>query len=230
MGRRIIKSGYGSSVACRMRAAGFTLIELLLAISIFAMVIAVIFSSFRLGIGAWTKGERDIEYYQRMRAVTELLYREISAAYPYWITPGELDKHKNFIAFFGTSDSLKFVSYANLQKTTSGISLLDLWHEEAHGLMLGEAGALASNLSELDALPVRDKDHATVLSPDVRKIEFRYFDKKLRDKEGEWLEQWDPRDKNIRMPRMVEITLTFTNERSETTQERLFVPIMSNLL
>jgi len=227
---RIIKPPYGGPGLSRVPAAGFTLIELLLAISIFAMVIAVIFSSFRLGISAWSKGERDIEFYQRMRAVTDLLYREISAAYPYWITPGELDTHNNFIAFFGASDSLKFVSYANLQKRTSGISLLDIWHEEANGLMLGEDAALASSLSELDALPVRDADHATVLSPDVRKIEFRYFDKKKREAEGEWLEQWDPKDKNIRMPRMVEITLTFTNERAETVQERLFVPIMSNLL
>lgn len=213
-----------------MPAAGFTLIELLLAISIFAMVIAVIFSSLRLGISSWTRGERDIELYQRMRAVTDLLYREISAAYPYWITPGELDTHTNFVAFFGTGDSLKFVSYANLQKRTSGISLLDIWHEQSNGLMLGEAAALASSLAELDELPIRDEDHATVLSSDVRKIEFRYFDKKKRDAEGEWLEQWDPRDKNIRLPRMVEITLTFVNERSETLQERLLVPIMSNLL
>lgn len=210
--------------------AGFTLIEILLAISIFAMVIAVMFSSFRVGIGAWEKGERDIEFYQKMRAITELLYREISSTYPYWITPGELDTHKNFFAFFGGPDSIKFVSYANLQKRTSGLSLLDIWHQDSTGLMLGEAGALVTNLSDLDAIPIRDEDHAMVLSSDISGISFRYFDRKKGDEEGEWLEQWDPQDKSMRLPLFVEVTFTFVGARDEALKERVIVPIMSSVL
>jgi general secretion pathway protein J len=208
---------------------GFTLIEILLAISIFAMVIGVMFSSFRVGISSWEKGERDIEFYQKMRAVTELLYREISSTYPYWITPGELDTHKNYFAFFGAPNSIKFVSYANMHKRTSGLSLLDIW-QDSTGLMLGEAGALASNQSDLEAIPIRDDDHAMVLSSDIRDISFRYFDRKKGDEEGEWLEQWDPQDKNMRLPLFVEVTFSFVGARDEALKERVIVPIMSSVL
>lgn len=211
-------------------AQGFTLIELLLAISIFAMVIAAMFSSLRLGIGAWTRGERDIEHHQRIRAVTDLLYRLISAAYPYWVTPGELDTHDNCIAFFGDAASVRFVSYANLQKRVSGLSLVDIWLDADRGLMLGETAALVSSLAELDRLPVRDEANTTVLSRDVRAVTLRYYDKKKREPQGEWLERWDPRDKNIRLPRMVEATLTFTDERGRSFDETLLIPIMANLL
>lgn len=210
--------------------AGFTLIELLLAIGIFAMVIAAIFSSLRLGIGAWTRGERTIEHHQRIRAATDLLYRLISATYPYWVTPGELDTHDSHMAFFGDAASLRFVSYANLQKRSCGLSLVEVWLDAERGLMLGETAALASNLPELDKLPVRDPGNTTVLSPDVRGITLRYFDKKKREPQGEWLERWDPRDKNIRLPRMVEATLTFSDDRGRSFDETLLIPIMSNLL
>ncbi|MEI6126178.1 MAG: prepilin-type N-terminal cleavage/methylation domain-containing protein [Pseudomonadota bacterium] len=173
----------------RAKSSGFTLIEILLAITIFSMVVAVMFSAFRVGIGSWEKGERGIEFYQKMRAVSALLHREISAAYPYLLTPGELDTHVKFFAFFGRGESLKFVSYSNLHRKASGLSLLELWVNESKGLMLGEAPALSSNLSDLDATPVRHDDNSMVLSPAVRKIEFRYFDRKKGEEDGEWLEQ-----------------------------------------
>lgn len=209
---------------------GFTLIELLLAVSIFAMVVAVMFSSFRLGISAWTQGERDIEFQQRIRALTDVLYRQISAAYPYWVTPGELDTHDSCIAFFGDGQSLRFISYATLQKCASGLSLVEIWYENDRGLMLGATPAIAANLAELDGLPVRDETNSTLLSTDVHGIELRYFDKKKHDKEGEWLERWDPRDKNIRMPRMVEVTLHCVDRRGRPFDETLLIPVMSILL
>ena len=218
-------NGRGISIA-----GGFTLIEMLLAVTIFAMVVTVMFSSFRLGISAWTQGERDIEFHQRIRALTDVLYRQISAAYPYWVTPGELDTHDPCIALFGDEQSLRFVSYATLQKCASGLSLVEIWYENDRGLMLGATPALASNLAELDSLPVRNEANTTLLSPDVRGIEFRYFDKKKHDKDGEWLERWDPRDKNIRMPRMVEVTLHFVDRRGRFFDETLLIPVMSILL
>ncbi|MCX8043865.1 MAG: prepilin-type N-terminal cleavage/methylation domain-containing protein [Desulfobacterota bacterium] len=209
---------------------GFTLIEMVLAISIFAMVIAIMFSSFRLGISAWTQGERDIEYHQRIRAVADVLYRQISAAFPYWVTPGELDTHESCIAFFGDTHALRFVTYAPVQKCVNGLSLVEIWHESDRGLMLGSGPALASSRAELDRIVLRGDASATVLSPEAQSISFRYFDKKKHDQQGEWLEQWDPRDKNIRLPRMVEATVRFTDSRGRSFDETLLIPIVSNLL
>jgi general secretion pathway protein J len=211
----------------KCRVSGFTLIEMLLAISIFSMVVVVIFSSFLLGIGSWEKGEEDIEFFQKLRSVSELLYREINSTYIYKITPGVLDTHRKFCAFFGKSDSLKFVSYANLHRRTGGLSLLELWVEDGKGLMMGEDAALVSNLSDLEDIDLREEDRSVVLFPEVKKVEFRYFDRKNKGDEGEWLERWDPKDKRTRLPLFVEITLSISDKNDEELTERLIVPVMS---
>ena len=214
----------------KCRVSGFTLIEMLLAISIFSMVVVVIFSSFFLGIGSWEKGEEDIEFFQKLRSVSELLYREINSTFPYEITPGVLTRYKKFYAFFGKSDSLKFVSYANLHRRTGGLSLLELWVEDGKGLMMGEDAALVSNLSDLDDIDLREEDRSVVLFPEVKKLDLRYFDRKNKGDEGEWLERWDPKDKfasKLRLPLFVEITLSISDKNDEELTERLIVPVMS---
>ncbi|MCP4714394.1 MAG: prepilin-type N-terminal cleavage/methylation domain-containing protein [Deltaproteobacteria bacterium] len=206
--------------------AGFTLIEMVLAVSIFAMIIVVIFSSFRVGIRSWERGERNIEFNQRLRSVAELLFREISSTYPYKITPGQLDKHKEYIAFFGKADTLKFVSYANLQKRSGGLSLIELWVDEDEGLKLGEGAAFASNASELDDVELRDDELSAVVFPEVVKIEFRYYERKKKEDEGEWVERWDPRDKKHRLPHSVEVSMSMVMPNEQEMTRRLVIPIM----
>ena len=191
------------------------------------MIVVVIFSSFSLGLRAWEKGERNIKFYQQTRAVTDVLCREINSTYPYKIFPGTLDKHTSFFAFFGQSDSLKFVSSANLHKRPGGLSLLEIWVEDDSGLMLGEHAALVSNLSDLEDIELRDEKMSLLISGDVKKIDFKYFDRKTKDDDGEWLDRWDPRDKKNRLPLFVEIILTLTGRNDEEVQQRLVIPIMS---
>jgi len=218
--------GPGAMPRSPLRRAGFTLIEVVLAISIFAMVVAVIFTSLRLGTTSWEKGERDIEFNQRLRSVTELLYRVIASTYPYTITPSSLDTHKIYLAFFGKSDSLTFVSYANPYKRIGALSLIELWRNEDRGLMLGEEAALASSDAELDKLDLRSDDCSAVLLDDVKQISFRYLDRDKDDDEGQWVEEWDPTDKGIRLPIMVEVILQLTDQVGESFEHRLAVPIM----
>lgn len=211
-------------------APGFTLIEVVIAISILAMVVTVVFSSFRVGLGAWRKGERDIEFYESMRAVGELLHREISSTYPYMITPGELDTHKKFCAFFGEADSLTLVSAANIHKRSGGLSLIELWADSDRGLLMGQAPALVSSHDALRDLDLRGEAHTTELCRTVRKIAFRYLEQKNPQEEGEWLERWDPTTRGLKLPAVVEITLTFVDSREHESQQRTLVPVMTLLL
>ena len=213
---------------------GFTLIEMILAVSIFSMVVVIIFSSFRIGLGSWEKGEKDIEFFQTVRSSADLLYREIGSTFPYRLYPGKLDKHKQFYAFFGQPDSLKFVSYASMNKRESGLSLLEIWIDEENGLMLGEDAALVSNMSALNDIDLRDADRAVVICPEVKKINFRYFDRKRREEDGEWSDRWNPQDKierkKPRLPLFVEVVVTFGKDsHEEKLMERLIVPIMSDI-
>ena len=208
---------------------GFTLLELMLAISIFALVVVVLFSSFWAGIGAWEKGEQRIEFQQRMRSVCELLFREVSAAYPYFLTPSQLDKHTTYVAFFGEANSLRFVSYANLHKRASGLCMLEFWVSEHKGLMLGEAAALAANKEDFDAVPLRSAEHALEICPELRGLQFRYFDRKKDDDPGEWIERWDPVERRGYMPRIIQVTLTFSDPRGEMLTQQLMIQIVSSL-
>jgi general secretion pathway protein J len=209
---------------------GFTLIELLLAITIFAMVVGVLFSAFRVGISAWQGGERDIVFHQSMRSVAELVFQEISGTYPYKITPEGLDKHESFSAFLGSPDSLSFVSHATLQNRIGGLSLIELWVDDENGLMLGEAPALFTSYEEMLDINLRTDEYAEVLSPWVKKISFRYFQREEDDDEedeGVWQEQWDPRNMDDHdLPLMVEVALVFEDVREQEIEQVLLVPIM----
>lgn len=212
---------------------GFTLLEMVLALAILSMIVAIIFPSLRVGSGAWEKGGADIDFYQRMRSVTALVYRDISSTYPYKITPGELDRSKEFYAFFGESNSLQFVSYTDVYRNLPGLSFLEYWVEEDKGLMAGYAPALFSNHREVRDIRLRDENNSVLLSPDVTRIDFRFFERKDRDDEGNWEERWDPESRygrELRLPLFVEATITFVNSNEEELEKTLIVPLSRNIL
>ena len=207
---------------------GFTLIELMLAITILAMVVGAIFSAFQVGISAWQGGERDIVFQQSMRATAELVFREISGTYAYEITPGTMDEHTSFSAFFGSADSLMLVSSATLQNRIGGLSMIEIWVDDEQGLMIGEAPALFTSSEEMRAVNLRNDAHAQVLSSWVKKITFRYFKREEDDDDGVWQEQWDPRNSDGNdLPVMVEVGLLFEDVRGQEIEQALLVPIMS---
>jgi general secretion pathway protein J len=206
---------------------GFTLLELVLAIAILAMVVGVIFGAFRAGISAWQGGERDIVFHQSMRAVAELVFREINSAYPYEITPTLEDDVDSFAAFFGSPDSLLFVSRAPLRNGIGGVSLIELWVDDENGLVLGEAPALFKSFEELNSMDLRNDDQASVISAWVKNIGFRYFYREDDEEEGVWQEGWDPRNSDgVELPLMVEVTLLFEDVREQEIEQVLLVPVV----
>jgi hypothetical protein len=165
-----------------------------------------------------------------MRATTELLFREISGTHPYKITPGTMDVHRDFSAFFGLPDSLLFVSNAPLQNRIGGVSLIEFWVDDDQGLMLGEAPALFTSYEEMREVNLRDDAQAQVLSSWVKKIAFRYFQREGIEDDGVWQEQWDPRNSQVQdedLPMMVEVWLLFEDVRGQEIEQTLLVPIRS---
>ncbi len=218
----------GSVVWAAAGRRGFTLIELLLAITVFAMVVGVLFSAFRAGISAWQGGERDIVFHQSVRAVSELVFREINCTHPYKILPGTTETVDSFSAFFGSSDSLIFVTKATLQNVIGGMSLVELWVDNENGLMLAEAPALFTSYDEMREMNLRTDEYAEPLSEAVKKITFRYFKREDEDDEGTWQDQWDSRNMDDHdLPLVVEVSLLFEDVRGQEIEHIVLVPLVS---
>jgi general secretion pathway protein J len=216
--------------------AGFTLLELILSIAILSAVLVTIYATLSMGSRTWEKGERDIEKVQRMRVVMDLLSREIKAAYPYRVTPSELDTHKEFYLFDGKKDSLSFVSCVPLRGGTGKLSWLAFWVEEGTGLVVVERDALRSDIfKERETL---DRDEMVVLDANVTDVRFEYY----RSEEGDtkeatdgedtaWEEKWDAEEEES-LPHAVSVAVTFLEEaagqgdENEVYTRELVIPLM----
>ena len=214
---------------------GFTLIELILSITILSMVLVTIYATLSMGSRTWEKGERDIERIQRLRVVMDLLSREIKSAFPYKVTPSELDTHKEFFAFEGKKDSLSFVSCVPLHGGSGKLSWLTFWVEEGEGLVVVERDALRADIfKERETI---DKDEMVVLDDGVAALEFEYYrfesgeTEGAAEKEVSWEEAWDAEEEGS-LPQAVKVTVTFLEEaaRKEAEDElytrELVIPLM----
>jgi len=198
---------------------GFTLIELLISITILSILMAVIFGSLRVGSRAWEKGESEIAKYQRLRMITEILYREISCTFPYETTESELDTHRKFYVFDGEGSSIKFVTTMPLRRKM-GLSLLEMRVDGDQGLLVKERDALKANILKDE---FGEESEENVLDDQVAHIQFQYYDLG-EGEEGEWLESWNAKEKE-RMPRAVKVKIDFKDEK-ENSQE-LIIPLMA---
>src|SRR5207244_12733177 len=63
--------------------AGFTLLELVLAMTALALLAAICYGAFHLGIRAVERGEVAVVTAQRLRVASDLLIRQVKSAVPY---------------------------------------------------------------------------------------------------------------------------------------------------
>jgi len=204
---------------------GFTLLELILSIAILSAVLVTIYATLSMGLRTWDKGERDIEKVQRMRVVMDLLSREIKTAYPYKVTPSELDTHKEFYAFDGKKDSLSFVSCVPLRGGTGKLSWLTFWVEDEKGLVVLERDALRSDMfKERETI---DKDEMVVLDAGVTDIGLEYYraaegdTEEAAEEDTAWEEKWDAEEEGS-LPKAVSVTVTFLEEAAREGSEDVF--------
>src|SRR5947199_9502290 len=88
------------------RRDGFTLLELVLAMSALAMIVAICYGAFHLGIRAVESGERAVVTAQRLRVATDVLIRQVKSAVPY---PARNRDDVVYPYFVGTATSPPFM-------------------------------------------------------------------------------------------------------------------------
>jgi len=208
----------GKGEGTKAASTGFTLIEVVLALTIFALMGAILYGAFSLGHSAAEKSEANATRNQRQRAMTELLGNYIRSAFPY-----KQSAQDQTVFFSGERDSVTFVSaYSHamggrgmakihLSKETDGEQRSILKVEETAPVRTGE-DALAAGSS-----------HGVSFQADMREIRFAYLDP--QDEEEKWEDRWDGAERRA-LPRA--LAIQFVGGSGE--EVRWIFPIMMTVL
>lgn len=180
--------------------SGFTLLELIIAMTIIAVLAAIIYNGMRLAIQARERGENIEENNQRMRAIYSMIASQIRSAKPYFYKESEESKVKKF-AFIGKPDSIQFITTAprlTPAKRWEGLHestiYLEPWEDEGEY----EDGVIRGLVLREDRLhypiPFEEEVEPVVLAEDVSDLQFRYFfvmKGEGEDLEEMWVDHYD---------------------------------------
>ncbi|MBU6297678.1 MAG: prepilin-type N-terminal cleavage/methylation domain-containing protein, partial [Alphaproteobacteria bacterium] len=86
--------------------AGFTLLELLIAMTLLALLSALLFGGLKFGSQVWAAAEAKTAGTDKIIAVRSLLSQEMARAYPQFLTSDPTDAH---VAFDGTAQTMTFL-------------------------------------------------------------------------------------------------------------------------
>ncbi len=201
-------------------SCGFTLIEVVLALSIFALIGAVLYGAFSLSHRAVEKSQASFDDNQKLRSSTDLLGNYIRSAYPY-----RESAQDTAVLFEGQEDQLTFVSSISLAMGGRGMSKIRVaWERAQEGegpIELEEEVPVRLNVSE-DHNPGGLRNEV-VIQERVKELRFAYLDPKSEDER--WEERWDGREK-LALPRAVR--LSYRNHDGK--EIRWIFPVMISVL
>ena len=105
------KTKRNSSCPFNCAEEGFTLLELVVTLTILTIIVVLAFGAFRLGIKAWETGDERVDFFYRMKYLVDLMEKEISSGYPYYIRQNNENEDKT-LAFRGFPNIISFISSA----------------------------------------------------------------------------------------------------------------------
>lgn len=178
--------------------AGFTLLEMVLALVIFGMIAAVVYSAFYFGHRAVVSGERAADDNQRMRLVEEMMGRQIRSAVYYF---AHHDDEENVPYFLGAADGMTFVTSAPQSRGGTGLAVVT--YRYADGKLLVEE---RTNFrpDDLYDQPADARVDRAVLLEGFSSFRFEYLPAEERDLG--WVDKWDARDEDD-LPGVVRVTV-----------------------
>jgi type II secretory pathway pseudopilin PulG len=197
---------------------GFTLLELLIAITLSIVILVVLFAAMRLGYKSQERGLEKAEVTQKIRIIADRVTWLIRGAYPFYLNKPDEKK----IFFDGRSDRVGFV--------TSSIDTYGVGPEDRAGLKW------ISLFTDSEGLRVREKVYFLedvfedsggklyLIDPEIKKIEFEYFDVPEGETQGSWVTEWSPTDKET-IPAAVKVRLTMERDKKTIVIPEIIVNI-----
>jgi prepilin-type N-terminal cleavage/methylation domain-containing protein len=197
---------------------GFTLIEVVLALTIFALMAAILYGAYSLGHSAVAKSQVNSTRNQKQRSIADLLGSYVRSAFPYRESPQE-----QTIFFEGDSDSLTFVSAYSQGMGGRGMAKIQITQDE------DEKGETTVKLDETAPVRINSESgsggqtYSIVLHDNVKEFRLAYLDPQAE--EETWEDRWDGKERRM-LPRAVR----FTYQDDSGKDVRWIFPIMQSVL
>ena len=204
-----------------MNRRGFTLIEVVLAMTVLALVTAICYAAFHLGIRAIERGEVAVVGAQRLRVATDVIIRQIKSAVPYAARNRDEDVYP---FFFGGATWVTFVTATGLEGGGGLTRVSYQVVDDPPRLIVTESTFFSPD--QLGRDPVdKHGDRKSVLLENFRDLRFEYM---LSDGiDTEWRSDWNSHDEEA-LPAAVRI-LVDGIPGLETDRWGQEIPIMATL-
>jgi general secretion pathway protein J len=185
-------------------------------LTILGFILLIIFGAFRLGISAWEKGESSREEYQKVRAVSQLVSRQLKSIVPYKIKTEKAEG--DYLAFEGSARSLKFVSALSMKaKQPEGFvyaiyEFKDGGNEGGRLVVYEQRVLIRKNFFEERP----NEESGVPLIEGISDIRFEYYQEEdsLKNRKEGWVEEWNAKEEK-ELPRAVRMTVTYMSGQSE---------------
>jgi len=196
------------------RRLGFTLIEMMMAITIFSIIMAAIYSTFTLIVHAKQVGERAAAESQRARIAIHTIEDSLISVQSFQASM----KYYSFVAQSGDTPILSYAAKVPLDfprnSRFNGLNLRRLTFTLEGGGDAGRKLVLRQNpiLMDMDG---DENTHPLVLAYNVEKFNVECWDKQ----QSEWVDEWDNTNS---IPGLVRLTLRLGGKTDTGTP----VPVM----
>jgi len=168
------------------RRSGFTLIEMMMAILIFSVIIAAIYSTWFLIIHSSAVGQRAAAESQRARVAIHTIEDSLISVQSFQASM----KYYSFVVQSGDSPVLSYAAKVPMDfprnSRFNGLNLRRLTFTLEGGGDAGRQLVLRQNPILMD-MDVDEKTHPLVLAYNVEKFEIECWDKQ----QSEWVDDWD---------------------------------------
>jgi general secretion pathway protein J len=199
---------------------GFTLVELVIALTLSVVIFVILLSAMRLAYKSQEKGAERIEVDQKIRVMGDRITWLLRGAYPFFIKK-TVDRDQK-LYFEGESDKIGFVtssvdSYGKGPEDLAGLKWVSIFIDN-EGLKMREKVFFLEDVFDDDGGKVY------LLDPEVKKLEFEYYDLPEDETEGDWVSDWDPDEKDY-IPTAVKFKITFEHEGKTVVMPEIIVRI-----
>ncbi len=189
--------------------------EVIVTLTIFGFILLIIFGAFRLGLSAWERGETTREEYQKLRAVSQLISRQVKSIVPYKIKAQKAEG--DYLAFEGTPHSLKFVSALSLKARQPEGFVYVIYEfkegrKEGGRLILYEQRVLNKDFFEGNP----EEELGVSLFEGISNIRFEYFREEdlSKNRTEDWVEEWNAKEEK-ELPKALKMTITYKSGKNE---------------